>query len=101
MSLAPAPAICSRQSLSKLCPLADFAAFARVQVMGTLVKYGYGGTVSLPPERIYHVSVMPCFDKKLEAARDDFFNASAGSEGTRDVDCVLSAGEVAAQSPHS
>lgn len=69
--------------------------------MGTLVKYGYGGTVSLPPERIYHVSVMPCFDKKLEAARDDFFNASAGSEGTRDVDCVLSAGEVAAQFPHS
>ena len=29
-----------------------------------------------------------------QAARDDFFNAEAGSEGSRDVDCVLSSGEV-------
>lgn len=31
---------------------------------------------------IYHLSVMPCFDKKLEAARDDF------------VDCVLTPKEI-------
>ena len=32
----------------------------------------------MAPERVCHVSVMPCFDKKLEAARDDFFNALQG-----------------------
>ena len=33
---------------------------------------------------------MPCFDKKLEASRDDFTN----QDQVRDVDCVLTAGEV-------
>jgi len=32
---------------------------------------------------------MPCFDKKLEASRNDFMN-----EEVRDVDCVLTPGEV-------
>ena len=35
------------------------------QIMGTLVKYGYGAEHGLQPQSIYHVSVMPCFDKKL------------------------------------
>jgi iron only hydrogenase large subunit-like protein len=43
------------------------------------------------PEQIYHVSVMPCYDKKLEASRSDFYNAAADS---RDVDCVLTTGEL-------
>ncbi|KAL1511720.1 hypothetical protein AB1Y20_005008 [Prymnesium parvum] len=64
------------------------------QIMGTLLKYAHGAACGVPPERIYHVSVMPCFDKKLEASRDDFFNGAAGEHGARDVDCVLSAGEV-------
>ncbi len=33
---------------------------------------------------------MPCFDKKLEASRDDFTN----EDQVRDVDCVLTAAEV-------
>lgn len=37
---------------------------------------------------IYHVTVMPCYDKKLEAAREDFFNELTES---RDVDCVITA----------
>ncbi|KEI36461.1 uncharacterized protein L969DRAFT_54771 [Mixia osmundae IAM 14324] len=41
--------------------------------------------------RIYHVSVMPCFDKKLEASRPDFADPITGE---RDVDCVLTTGEV-------
>lgn len=41
-------------------------------------------------EQIYHVSVMPCYDKKLEASRPDF----ATEDGNRDVDCVLTTGEV-------
>jgi hypothetical protein len=24
------------------------------------------------PDEVYHVTVMPCYDKKLEAAREDF-----------------------------
>lgn len=35
---------------------------------------------------------MPCFDKKLEASRSDFFDQEYQ---TRDVDCVLSTVEVA------
>jgi len=34
---------------------------------------------------------MPCFDKKLEASREDFFNKELE---TRDVDCVLTSGEI-------
>lgn len=43
------------------------------------------------PERIYHVSIMPCYDKKLEASRPDFF---LETYNTREVDCVLTTGEV-------
>ena len=32
---------------------------------------------------------MPCFDKKLEAARDDFYNEVFS---TREVDCVITSG---------
>lgn len=51
------------------------------------------------PEQIYHVTVMPCYDKKLEASRPDFSTAVTplGSEtaiDVRDVDCVLTTGEV-------
>jgi hypothetical protein len=34
---------------------------------------------------------MPCYDKKLEASREDFADKSTG---VRDVDCVLTTGEV-------
>lgn len=53
--------------------------------MGSLIKnYVYGKE----NRQIYHVTVMPCYDKKLEAAREDFFNQSTES---RDVDCVITA----------
>lgn len=38
------------------------------------------------------MSVMPCYDKKLEASRQDFYNEQYS---TRDVDCVLTTGELA------
>lgn len=54
------------------------------QIMGSLIKSWvsemYGG------RPIYHITVMPCYDKKLEAARADFFNETTQS---RDVDCVI------------
>ncbi|KAH8119419.1 iron hydrogenase [Phellopilus nigrolimitatus] len=43
------------------------------------------------PNQIYHVTVMPCYDKKLEASRQDFYN---DIYSTRDVDCVITTGEL-------
>ncbi|KAK7057177.1 iron hydrogenase [Favolaschia claudopus] len=61
------------------------------QVMGTLVKNWMGQTWGKLPHEIYHVSVMPCYDKKLEASRSDFYNSVYS---TRDVDCVITTGEL-------
>ena len=43
------------------------------------------------PRDVYHVTVMPCYDKKLEASRSDFYSELYE---TRDVDCVLTTGEL-------
>ena len=43
------------------------------------------------PDQIYHITVMPCYDKKLEASRQDFYNDTFS---TRDVDCVITTGEL-------
>jgi len=61
------------------------------QVMGTLVKDYLCKKLDKTPDSIYHVAVMPCFDKKLEASRNDFYNEF---HKTRDVDCVLSTIEI-------
>jgi iron only hydrogenase large subunit-like protein len=51
------------------------------QVMGSLVK-------SCLEPGIYHVTVMPCYDKKLEASREDFYSDLLSCH---DVDCVITA----------
>lgn len=56
------------------------------QIMGSLVKYHLAETMGVLPEQVYHVTVMPCYDKKLEASREDFYNYERKS---RDVDCVI------------
>ncbi|OQR77517.1 hypothetical protein BIW11_07040 [Tropilaelaps mercedesae] len=56
------------------------------QVIGSFVKTLLAKRMALEPAKVYHVTVMPCFDKKLEASRDDFFNEVTQS---RDVDCVV------------
>ncbi|XP_072916817.1 cytosolic Fe-S cluster assembly factor narfl isoform X1 [Hemitrygon akajei] len=61
------------------------------QVMGSLVKDYFAKQQNVVPDQIYHVTVMPCYDKKLEASREDFFNEEYQ---TRDVDCVITSGEV-------
>ncbi|KAG1734744.1 iron hydrogenase [Suillus paluster] len=61
------------------------------QVMGTLVKSWFGNRWGVQPDQIYHVSVMPCYDKKLEASRQDFYS---DLYSTRDVDCVITTGEL-------
>ncbi|KAG8734521.1 Cytosolic Fe-S cluster assembly factor nar1 [Ceratobasidium sp. 423] len=61
------------------------------QVMGTLVKEWLARRWGKPANSIYHVTVMPCYDKKLEASRQDFYNDILS---TRDVDCVLTTAEL-------
>ncbi|CAK6964786.1 cytosolic Fe-S cluster assembly factor narfl [Scomber scombrus] len=61
------------------------------QMMGSLVKGYFAEQQGLTPQQIYHVAVMPCPDKKLEASRPDFY---LNKPETREVDCVLTSGEV-------
>ncbi|KAK2585786.1 hypothetical protein KPH14_010391 [Odynerus spinipes] len=61
------------------------------QIMGSLVKYHLAESMGLSPEQVYHVTVMPCYDKKLEASREDFYNHQ---KNTRDVDCVITSIEL-------
>lgn len=57
------------------------------QIMGSLIKQW----IQVKDKQIYHVTVMPCYDKKLEASRPDFFDEKTQS---RDVDCVITASEI-------
>ena len=64
---------------------------------GTLLKSVLAKQHGIPPERVWHLAVMPCFDKKLEASRAELTShAWHGREddGVRDVDCVITAREL-------
>ena len=61
------------------------------QIMGTIVKEFLSSKLEIDPSRVYHVTVMPCFDKKLEASRGDFQNIVTEAP---EVDCVVTALEV-------
>ncbi|KAL2630521.1 hypothetical protein R1flu_015207 [Riccia fluitans] len=69
------------------------------QVMGAIIKRHACKTLGFKPENIYHVTVMPCYDKKLEASRDDFLFAVDRTRGDGqvripEVDAVLTSGEI-------
>lgn len=71
------------------------------QISGSLVKTilpkilqaqsGDHAAPQVEPAKILHVSVMPCYDKKLEASREDFYSDLLQSH---DVDLVLTTTEV-------
>ncbi|KAI8977365.1 iron hydrogenase [Mycotypha africana] len=61
------------------------------QMMGSLVKDYFAKKIGRLPHQIYHVCIMPCFDKKLEASRPDFY---VEEYDTREVDCVLATIEI-------
>ncbi|KAH8410311.1 hypothetical protein KR009_011669 [Drosophila setifemur] len=61
------------------------------QIMGVLVKQFLAEKINVPGSHIYHVTVMPCYDKKLEASRVDFYS---DTNEFRDVDCVITSVEV-------
>jgi iron only hydrogenase large subunit-like protein len=61
------------------------------QIAGALVKHVVGSEQGLKASDVYHVTIMPCFDKKLEASRKDFLDEATEA---KDVDCVLATTEV-------
>ncbi|KAI5559875.1 hypothetical protein BDE02_16G008000 [Populus trichocarpa] len=70
------------------------------QTIGATIKHHICQKMGLRPDEVYHVTVMPCYDKKLEAVRDDFVfeveQEDANKNGLRiaEVDSVLTTGEV-------
>ncbi|KAF8099580.1 hypothetical protein N665_0241s0013 [Sinapis alba] len=60
------------------------------QAIGAAIKHHLCQALGLRLEEIYHVTVMPCYDKKLEAARDDF----VFDDNLTEVDSVLTTGEI-------
>ncbi|KAJ6741519.1 CYTOSOLIC FE-S CLUSTER ASSEMBLY FACTOR CG17683-RELATED [Salix viminalis] len=70
------------------------------QTIGATVKHHICQKMGLRPDEVYHVTVMPCYDKKLEAARGDFVfemeqgDANKNSLRITEVDSVLTTGEV-------
>jgi len=61
------------------------------QLMGSIVKKYIPSKLGISPSRINHITLMPCFDKKLEASRDDFFDQETG---VKEVDCVITTLEI-------
>lgn len=68
-------------------------------LMGTLLKTTLSRKLGIPPSRIWHLAVMPCFDKKLEASREELTDevwegSGEPGRGVRDVDCVITSKEI-------
>jgi len=70
-------------------------------LIGTLLKTTLSKKLGISPDRIWHVAVMPCFDKKLEASREELTDVHWDGEGSaqkkkgvRDVDCVITSKEL-------
>jgi iron only hydrogenase large subunit-like protein len=66
---------------------------------GTLIKSILSEALGVAPSQIWHLALMPCFDKKLEASREELTDAWWHSTGftatpTRDVDCVITSREL-------
>lgn len=69
---------------------------------GTLLKTVLSQRFNIRPDQIWHVSIMPCFDKKLEASREEltdiYWRPSSVDtpplSPVRDVDCVITAREL-------
>ena len=66
-------------------------------LMGTILKTTLSRKLGVSPDKIYHVAIMPCFDKKLEASREELTDAvweGTGTRGVRDVDSVITSKEL-------
>lgn len=67
---------------------------------GTLLKSVLSQRYNVPPSQIWHLAIMPCFDKKLEASRSELTSAvwlpnhDSTQDPVRDTDCVITAREL-------
>lgn len=71
---------------------------------GTLIKSVLSRQYGISPDKIWHLALMPCFDKKLEASRSELTDAAwldadesmrdPAKVAIRDVDCVITAREL-------
>ncbi|KAJ9627861.1 Cytosolic Fe-S cluster assembly factor nar1 [Taxawa tesnikishii (nom. ined.)] len=68
---------------------------------GTLLKSVLASRYGINPDQVWHMAVMPCFDKKLEASREELTDVSwktadgtTERKGIRDTDCVITAREL-------
>ena len=71
-------------------------------VTGTLLKSVLSKSLGIHPSQIWHLAIMPCFDKKLEASREELTDRYWQQDKlidelhgpVRDVDCVITAREL-------
>ncbi|OMJ25758.1 Cytosolic Fe-S cluster assembly factor NARFL [Smittium culicis] len=63
-----------------------------MQIMASFVKAQVSNSYLFSSSNIYHVAVMPCFDKKLEASRPEF--STDNQPSSRLVDIVISTSEL-------
>lgn len=69
---------------------------------GTLLKSVLSRTLGISPSQIWHLAIMPCFDKKLEASREELTDRwwhpcdteTPSDSAVRDVDCVITSREL-------
>jgi iron only hydrogenase large subunit-like protein len=65
---------------------------------GVLLKSVLSKAYGIQPSQIWHLAIMPCFDKKLEASREELTNkwwdGSTTGDPVRDVDCVITSREL-------
>lgn len=61
---------------------------------GSILKLTASKELQVPIEKIFHVAVMPCFDKKLEAARYDTDDINEEKNIMKEVDIVITAKEL-------
>ncbi|KAL8784652.1 MAG: hypothetical protein Q9195_008955 [Heterodermia aff. obscurata] len=66
---------------------------------GTLLKTTLSHHLHISPSQIWHLAIMPCFDKKLEASREELTDTSWRPTATahtpiRDTDSVITAREL-------
>lgn len=62
------------------------------QITGCMLKTLTAAELGVDKRNVYHLSIMPCFDKKLESARPEHYETD--KEPVPDVDCVLTPKEL-------
>lgn len=108
------PAVPNKPILSSVCPgwicyaekthphvLPHLSRLKSPQALtGTMLKTALSKSLNVPPSQIWHLAIMPCFDKKLEASREELTEdswqtrTSTSQSPTRDVDCVITTREI-------